>query len=39
MTIHLQAGDDHLSLALNTRDEPADVGGVRVGAHSYVIGS
>ncbi len=39
MTIHLQAGDEHLSLALNAGDEKADVGGVPVEAHSYAIGS
>jgi glycosidase len=39
MTIHLEAGDEHLSLALNAGDEKADVGGVPVDAHSYAIGS
>ena len=38
MTIHLRSGDDHLTLALNAGDESADVGGVAVEPHSYVIG-
>jgi cyclomaltodextrinase len=39
MTIRLRSGDEHLSLRLNAGDEAADVGGVPVDAHAYVIGS
>jgi cyclomaltodextrinase len=39
MTIHLRAGDDRLSLALNAGDQATEVGGVPVDPHSYVIGS
>ena len=39
MTIHLSSPEgEQLSLALNAGDEPADVGGVAVEPHSYVIG-
>jgi hypothetical protein len=35
MAIHLSKDEQHLTLALNTDDQPAHVGGLTVAPHSY----
>jgi hypothetical protein len=35
MAIHLSKDEQHLTLALNTGDQPAHVGGLTVAPHSY----
>jgi hypothetical protein len=35
MAIHLRKDQQHLTLALNTDDQPAHVGGLTVAPHSY----
>jgi cyclomaltodextrinase len=39
MAIHVRADDEHLTLVLNVGDEVANVGGVEVGPHAYVLES
>jgi hypothetical protein len=35
MAIHLSKDEQHLTLALNTNDQPAHVGGLTVAPHGY----